>query len=248
MPRSKRTGTVERRASASTRTSPSDSSKPGVLASDRSRVCTGASPGRSSTPREGDENAAPSGTRSDDVAPAASDVYRSSKPSMRPCTVTRNVPPRRTSASSPATPIHCACTDDGRATARARPAARSERARDGRGRRGTASGAGVDGGRSGSARLRRAPRSKHTTAPVSIAPPPSVPWQFTGNHWLTLPCIHPADGGIHAVGVLHRGARAAVEFAGAPDFLAGGGPALLRPFVELDGGRRELAAEGVAWE
>src|SRR4051812_49401669 len=43
---------------------------------------------------------------------------------------------------------------------------------------------------------------------------PNVPWQLTGNHWLALPCIHPADGAIHAVGMLHRGARAAVELAG----------------------------------
>ena len=109
-------------------------------------------------------------------------------------------------------------------------------------------GEGVDVGRSGSARLRRAPRSKHTTAPVSTAPPPPVPWQFTGNHWLTVPCIHPADGGVQAVGVLHSGARAAVEFAGAPDFATGAGPALLRPFLEVGGERREMAAEGMAWE
>ena len=42
---------------------------------------------------------------------------------------------------------------------------------------------------------------------------PSVPRQLTGNHWLTLPCINPADGAVHAIGVLHRGARAAIEFA-----------------------------------
>ena len=41
-----------------------------------------------------------------------------------------------------------------------------------------------------------------------------VPWQLTGNHWLALPCVHPADGAVHAVGVMHRGARAAIEFAG----------------------------------
>ena len=28
-------------------------------------------------------------------------------------------------------------------------------------------------------------------------PPPTVPWQITGNHWLALPCIHPADASIH---------------------------------------------------
>src|SRR5581483_8740914 len=46
---------------------------------------------------------------------------------------------------------------------------------------------------------------------VTPNPPPSIPWQLTGNHWLALPCIHPADASIHAVGLLHRGARAAIE-------------------------------------
>ena len=62
-----------------------------------------------------------------------------------------------------------------------------------------------------------------------------VPWQVTGNHWLSLPCIHPVDGAVHAVGLLHRGARAAVEFSGHADFLAGNGPALARPLVHADG-------------
>lgn len=75
-----------------------------------------------------------------------------------------------------------------------------------------------------------------------------VPWQLTGNHWLSLPCIHPADGALHALGVLHRGARAAVEFAGSPDFLSGGGPPLLKPTVHIDGVRRELGEQGLAWE
>lgn len=77
---------------------------------------------------------------------------------------------------------------------------------------------------------------------------PSVPWQLTGNHWLTLPCIHPADGAIHALGVLHRGARAAVEFAGSAAFLSGQGAPLMRPVLRVDGQVRELAAEGIAWE
>ena len=50
---------------------------------------------------------------------------------------------------------------------------------------------------------------------------PAVPWQITGNHWLSIPCVHPADAAIHALGVLHRGARSAVEFAGHEDFLSG---------------------------
>ena len=83
---------------------------------------------------------------------------------------------------------------------------------------------------------------------VTTLPLPSVPWQVTGNHWVSLPCIHPADGALHALGVLHRGARAAIEFAGGPDFLAGTGPALARPVLVVDGAVRELAREGIAWE
>lgn len=77
---------------------------------------------------------------------------------------------------------------------------------------------------------------------------PSVPWQLTGNHWLTLPCINPADGAIHALGVLHRGARAAIEFAGAADFASGRGTPLLGPVLRVEGEVRALAAEGIAWE
>lgn len=91
-------------------------------------------------------------------------------------------------------------------------------------------------------------RIKLTTSQVRTAPLPSVPWQFTGNHWLTIPCIHPADGSIRAVGVLHRGAKAAVEFAGGADFLGNSSPALLRPVLEVDGERMELGAAGMAWE
>ncbi len=77
---------------------------------------------------------------------------------------------------------------------------------------------------------------------------PTVPWQLTGNHWLALPCIHPADGAIHAVSMLHRGARAAVEFAGGADFVNGGGEALLKPVVEIDGVVQDLARGTMAWE
>jgi hypothetical protein len=76
----------------------------------------------------------------------------------------------------------------------------------------------------------------------------SVPWQITGNHWLSLPCVHPADASLHALGVLHRGARAAVEFAGSAAFLTGTGPALARPVLERDGARIELGANGIVWE
>lgn len=79
-------------------------------------------------------------------------------------------------------------------------------------------------------------------------PLPRVPWQVTGNHWLALPCIHPADGAIHAVGTVHRAARAAVEFAGSADFMDGSGPPLLRPVIAIDGKQRELGAGRMVWE
>lgn len=75
-----------------------------------------------------------------------------------------------------------------------------------------------------------------------------MPWQVTGNHWLSLPCIHPADGSLHALGVLHRGARAALEFAGTADFLDGNGAPLLRPTIAINGSPRELASLELAWE
>ena len=83
---------------------------------------------------------------------------------------------------------------------------------------------------------------------MSGSPPPSIPWQVTGNHWLSLPCIHPADGALHALGVLHRGARSAIEFAGHAEFLAGNGPALARPTLRVDGERRALTDGQMAWE
>jgi hypothetical protein len=76
----------------------------------------------------------------------------------------------------------------------------------------------------------------------------SVPWQITGNHWLSIPCIHPADAAIHALGVLHRGARSAVEFAGHERFLDGTHPTLARPTLEIAGRPVALAVEGIVWE
>jgi hypothetical protein len=75
-----------------------------------------------------------------------------------------------------------------------------------------------------------------------------LPWQITGNHWVTLPCIHPADGAIHAIGVLHRGARGAVELAGGSTFLSGDAPALLRPVLRIDGREVALAERPLEWE
>lgn len=78
--------------------------------------------------------------------------------------------------------------------------------------------------------------------------PPKIPWQITGNHWLSLPCIHPADASLHAVGMLHRAARGAIEFAGGADFTDGDAAAFAKPTLRIEGVARELASEGMAWE
>lgn len=71
---------------------------------------------------------------------------------------------------------------------------------------------------------------------------------MTGNHWLSLPCIHPGDASIHAVGVLHRASRAAIEFAGSADFAFGTGEPLARPALAIDGVRHDLSNVPIAWE
>ena len=81
-----------------------------------------------------------------------------------------------------------------------------------------------------------------------VHPPPRVPWQMTGNHWVALPCIHPADASIHAVGVVHRAARSAIEFAGGPAFIAGTEPALVAPAIDIGGVRHALRDVPIAWE
>src|SRR4051812_16404374 len=83
---------------------------------------------------------------------------------------------------------------------------------------------------------------------VTPFPLPTVPWQTTGNHWLALPCIHPADGSIRAVGIVHRGARGAVELAGDERFLEGQGAPLAVPSFEIDGKQHLLSEGGMAWE
>jgi hypothetical protein len=83
---------------------------------------------------------------------------------------------------------------------------------------------------------------------VTSAPLPAVPWQLTGNHWLALPCIHPANGAVHAIGALHRGARGSVEFAGGERFVDGAEPALARPVLTVDGVEVDLGGAGMAWE
>ncbi len=79
-------------------------------------------------------------------------------------------------------------------------------------------------------------------------PLPAIPWQITGNHWVSLPCIHPADASIHAIGMLHRASRSAIELAGAAEFLSGVGPALARPSLDIGGVRHELSDVPIAWE
>lgn len=71
---------------------------------------------------------------------------------------------------------------------------------------------------------------------------------MTGNHWVALPCIHPADASIHAIGMLHRAARSTIEFAGGPDFAAGGAQPLARPSIEVGGVRHALSDVPIAWE
>src|SRR5687767_4142588 len=83
---------------------------------------------------------------------------------------------------------------------------------------------------------------------ISSTPIPPVPWQITGNHWVAVPCIHPADGAIYALGVLHRGSRSAVEFAGSADFESGRGAALARPVLQVNGQAVPLAEGALAWE
>ena len=71
---------------------------------------------------------------------------------------------------------------------------------------------------------------------------------MTGNHWLALPCIHPADGSIRAIGILHRGARGAIELAGSDRFLSGAGEPLAIPTIEIEGKPHRLSEVGMAWE
>jgi hypothetical protein len=81
-----------------------------------------------------------------------------------------------------------------------------------------------------------------------LRPVPAIAWQVTGNHWLALPCIHPDTGALHALGVVHRGSRSAVEFAGSAGFVEGVGPALLTPVVRVDGRAVTPVAGALNWE
>ena len=83
---------------------------------------------------------------------------------------------------------------------------------------------------------------------MSLLPAPTIPWQITGNHWVALPCIHPADASVHAIGMLNRAARSAIEFAGSAGFASGTGPPLLRPSIEISGSSHALSDVPIAWE
>lgn len=83
---------------------------------------------------------------------------------------------------------------------------------------------------------------------LAVTAIPQVPWQITGNHWLAIPCVHPSDGSIHAIGAVAQGLRGAVEVAGGPDFLGGSAPPLLALAVGVDGTPIELSATRMAWQ
>jgi hypothetical protein len=65
---------------------------------------------------------------------------------------------------------------------------------------------------------------------------------------LSLPCIHPADGSVFAVGFLHRGMRSAVEFAGSNAFVDGDGPPLMRLRLVVGGREHSFTDAPMAWE
>ncbi|MGI8510313.1 MAG: hypothetical protein ACR2MQ_13405 [Gemmatimonadaceae bacterium] len=78
--------------------------------------------------------------------------------------------------------------------------------------------------------------------------PPDIPWQVTGNHWISLPCVHPSDGAIHAVGLISQSLRGTVEFAGGEGFVEGSAPPLLRLALTVDGESAELGSGRMAWQ
>jgi hypothetical protein len=79
-------------------------------------------------------------------------------------------------------------------------------------------------------------------------PLPRVPWQVTGNHWVSVPCIHPADASIHCIGGVNARLRGAVEFAGGDNFVDGEVAPLIRISLEVGGERVAIGREGIAWE
>jgi hypothetical protein len=64
---------------------------------------------------------------------------------------------------------------------------------------------------------------------------------------MTVPCIHPETGAVHAVGIVHRASRSAIEFAGDARFVAGEGAALFAPGIWLGGVRIVPAPGALHW-
>lgn len=81
-----------------------------------------------------------------------------------------------------------------------------------------------------------------------ISSPSGVPWRITGNHWITVPCIDPADASIYLIGAVHAGARGAVEFAGSAEYANGEGNPLARLAIVVDGVRHSAGVEGISWD
>jgi len=79
-------------------------------------------------------------------------------------------------------------------------------------------------------------------------PIPQVPWHVTGNHWVTVPCIHPGDASIHMIGAVHAGLRGAVELAGQDQFLDGAALPLFQVTISRGANRFPLGMGGIAWE
>ena len=81
-----------------------------------------------------------------------------------------------------------------------------------------------------------------------MAPLPRIPWQVTGNHWVTIPCIQPGDASIHCVSALHAGLRGSIEFAGGESFIDGESPPLFQITIARENKTRSLGEQGIAWE
>ena len=65
---------------------------------------------------------------------------------------------------------------------------------------------------------------------------------------MSVPCIHPADGAIYALGMLHRASRSAIEFAGSRDFVSGRGPPLAYPTLRIGSELIAFRDITMAWE
>ena len=65
---------------------------------------------------------------------------------------------------------------------------------------------------------------------------------------MSLPCVHPADGSIHAVSVVERRLRGGVEFVGGDTFLDGSAPPVVALGIEVNGVPVELGTSQMAWQ